>query len=245
MQKTQRKLIISIMVCICYLCAIYSHKMEASASEKELERFNNEFIADADLQIKDDNIVILSKTSLLGTTGSGERQYVEDRLVLLAENAEKQEAIKNDVLDLRSNKERLRSSGGSSYKYTWDSSGTLKAYTRVYYSVSTYWGDDYYKITSVSGGYSYPEGSNGVSVKSQSLSLGQLGASKQGDIVYQDQTISISSSSWSKTPPSSWVEVNESRIPCVVGANYVLRLKRGTSSATWYVDFENNIVRNQ
>ena len=97
MQKTQRKLIISIMVCICYLCAIYSHKMEASASEKELERFNNEFIADADLQIKDDNIVILSKTSLLGTTGSSERQYVEDRLVLLAENAEKQEAIKNDV----------------------------------------------------------------------------------------------------------------------------------------------------
>ena len=137
MQKKQRKLITSILVCVCYLCAIYAYKAEVFASEKGLERFNNEFIANANLQIKDDNIVILSETSLLETMESGEKRYVEDRLVLLAENAEEQEILKNDVLKYRSGK---RSSGGSSYKYKWDSSGTLKAYTRVYYNVSAYAG---------------------------------------------------------------------------------------------------------
>lgn len=241
MQKKQRKLIISILVCVCYLCAIYACKTEAFASEKGSERFNNEFIANANLQIKDDNIVILSETSLLETMESGEKRYVEDRLVLLAENEEEQEALKNDVLKFRSGK---KSSGGSSYKYKWDSSGTLKAYTRVYYNVSAYAGDDYYKITSVTGGYSYPGGSNGVSVKSQSLTFGQTGASKQGGIVTQNSTVNISSSSWSKTPPSSWVEVNESKTPCLVGANYILKLKRGTSSSTWTVELTNNIVYN-
>ena len=241
MRNGQRKLITSILVCVCYLCAIYAYKAEVFASEKGLERFNNEFIANANLQIKDDNIVILSETSLLETMESGEKRYVEDRLVLLAENAEEQEILKNDVLKYRSGK---RSSGGSSYKYKWDSSGTLKAYTRVYYNVSAYAGDDYYKITSVTGGYSYPGGSNGVSVKSQSLTFGQTGASKQGGIVTQNSTVNISSSSWSKTPPSSWVEVNESKTPCLVGANYILKLKRGTSSSTWTVELTNNIVYN-
>ena len=94
------------------------------------------------------------------------------------------------------------------------------------------------------GGYSYPGGSNGVSVKSQSLTFGQTGASKQGGIVTQNSTVNISSSSWSKTPPSSWVEVNESKTPCLVGANYILKLKRGTSSSTWTVELTNNIVYN-
>ena len=79
MQKKQRKLITSILVCVCYLCAIYAYKAEVFASEKGLERFNNEFIANANLQIKDDNIVILSETSLLETMESGEKRYVEDR----------------------------------------------------------------------------------------------------------------------------------------------------------------------
>ena len=83
-----------------------------------------------------------------------------------------------------------------------------------------------------------------VSQEAIAILVEETGASKQGGIVTQNSTVNISSSSWSKTPPSSWVEVNESKTPCLVGANYILKLKRGTSSSTWTVELTNNIVYN-
>lgn len=123
---------------------------------------------------------------------------------------------------------------------TIDSSLTVRIYSTIFYrKTSDSVGREQIKLTKVTGYYT-KSGSDGTFIGSQNVRLGQTGFT-QGSYKtqYKDYPLATSQSSWTLTPPSSWLPVYTSNNP-VVGATYTVTLKRASGS-TWSFDLSNNV----
>ena len=127
-----------------------------------------------------------------------------------------------------------RSQGGNSYKYAWDSTGSIKAYTQINYYIDT--SGSVYKgsITSITGGYTKYD--HTVSVISQTVNYGCV------DVQYfwQSDSSYPTGASWVIYPPSNWSAINLSQTGYrLMGVSYSLEIKR--NSSPWELTFLNDI----
>lgn len=244
------------LLCVCALSfAVVGNAKQLSESTSDIaEEFDDKFLKEADFYEDAEGNFVFTKTSkensVLTRSGAGANEYISDCVVLVGETEEVKKEIEEDIYKLKSGISPL-SSGGNNYAYAWDGSGASKIYTRVYYTVSTISGNDYYEITKVTGGFTGGSGTSGavvgsgVTVRSQSLSIGQTGRSaNEGMKTGQKRYINLSTSSrsWTQTVPSSWVAVNGDITPCLVGATLTVYFGRGDS--TWSATVKNNIIEN-
>lgn len=125
-----------------------------------------------------------------------------------------------------------------------DSSGTAKITITVNYEISTYRNQEYINITKATGkltacnGNSHTFG-NGVSVTSNTYSVGQSGFTKKSGFKNYNYNGSAScsvGSTWSYSP-SNWKAIC-SETSCQAGANQSIKLKR--RSSTWSLNLTNN-----
>lgn len=140
--------------------------------------------------------------------------------------------------------ENVRSSGGTTTLTDSDTAGCVSAYCTISWNSYTSNNREYLYLTSISGGYT-AEGSgsyiaSGVSVSEQTVTFGQSGFSADGNTVTQNTTKNIGTTarSFSYSIPSDWEPIAEDGKYAIMGANYVITLKRGTS--TWTCDILNN-----
>lgn len=160
--------------------------------------------------------------------------------------------LSGDIDDVFDEITRLVSrAGGSNYVYSSDTYGCAQFNTTVSYNKTTVSGADYYKITSITGGF-YDAGTTGsyvgenVYVTSHYINVSQCGTPISGTPTSISQTDSASFSnsnrSWSYTPPSSWVAIEDLAAYAIVGAQYYFTLARGASS--WTSHLNNAILLN-
>lgn len=144
---------------------------------------------------------------------------------------------KKSIEELEENISLIKKAPSSSqYREAMDKSISVKAYTRVYYQISEENNLDYFRIISVSGGYS--DGTDHVKVVSQALRIGCSGWYR-GGYAQQQKNYKPSTSAWSYNAPSSWHKVAKTG-GYYVGSYYSLTLKR-FSSNTWTMSISNNL----
>lgn len=118
--------------------------------------------------------------------------------------------------------------GGSA----WDSSRSVLASSRIYYTLVTHNGVPSVRLTRVSGSWSISDSS--VRLENRNYTYGQSGANTHRS----SGQINISSNSFNTTTPSSWAPAYIS--PSTnVGVTSRATLRRGTSS-TWSLTLTNN-----
>jgi len=115
----------------------------------------------------------------------------------------------------------------------WDSSGGVKAYSTVYYSVTYKDSVPYQDLSKVTGGWSVSDSS--ISLSNRKVDLGQSGGSLCGGVT-QKKSFTPSGNTFSYPAPSSWCAVS-SQVGSI-GANTSVTLKRGSSS-TWTLSLPN------
>jgi len=139
------------------------------------------------------------------------------------------------------------SEGGSQYRYKWDSTLGVKAYSTVYYRiVSDPRGSRHWDITSVSGGWQVEESTYILS--GMKVVVGQNGWSYWGGTV-SGQTITKypSSRTYSYTVPDSWVPVvasgSFSPTGSGVGTHSTVTIKRDSpyNTSSWTLSLTNNL----
>lgn len=140
--------------------------------------------------------------------------------------------------------ETLSTTSSDKYLSKYDSTYTIKIYTRLYYTITTSNGHKYLDLTKVTGGIS-GDGSgssliNGITIVGNSCVANQKGNNINGGTSKHTKTKTISNStrSWTFSDiPSSWVPVEDLGTNAV-NAIYTVKLKRTTS--TWSVSLSNN-----
>lgn len=241
-----------VMVLILTVCMVFNTIVYAEA-DVQIERSNdvNDFLKRAVCVEKDNSFIFTEKIEIsVNSTRSSEiKHYRQDTMVLYAEDVEKAKEIRDDLKRLKEN-DSLERSGGSNNKYAWDESGQVRAFSTVYYDLSYIGSSEYIKMTKISGGFESGVGSgasvgSGVSVTNQYIDVGQNGKSANGFEVNQTRfgvTFNNSQRNWTYTPPASWTPVDTQLAFTVVGVNYYVILKRGTSSATWKIHVQNLVA---
>lgn len=171
------------------------------------------------------------------TTSSNVTENVQKTYTIIPVTDEAKENLKLAV-------EKVRSSGGTTTLTDSDTAGCVSAYCTISWDSYTSNNRKYLYLTGISGGYT-AEGSgsyiaSGISVSEQTVTFGQSGFSTDGNTVTQNTTknIGTSSRSFSYSIPSDWKPIAEDGKYAIMGANYIITLKRGTS--TWTCDILNN-----
>ena len=136
----------------------------------------------------------------------------------------------------------LLRAGGSKELTKSDTAGCVSAYSVINWTNTTISGRSYVYLTSVSGGYS-AEGSgsyisSGVTVTDHKVSIGQSGFVSGGGYDTQNTTKDIGTSKRSYSYSVNWTPVEDTSGKTLMGTNYVITLKRGTS--TWNCEINNN-----
>lgn len=222
---------------------------EAALVDKEIQILDSDamtmdFIENAKYYEDKNGNFVFEKVEKLATAGTkalaamgGDIKvdnYAKETLVIVPTNNEERVRIQKAIKEIQ-NPIITRSSGSGSQEFDeWDKTGSILAYLKVEYSLSTVDGIQYAKLTKVSGNHSRT--SSGVSVKSQFVRYASQGFYNGGYQTKSD-TYKPTSSSWSKTPSSTWKAVDTSA-SCLIGANYELTVGRGSSS--WSFTIENN-----
>lgn len=181
-----------------------------------------------------DNSVTLRNTEVLNTKTrsiNSSTNHVANVLTLVAtDDSTREELLANSTND------------AAKYKSATDSSGTVKIYTRIFYTVTNSGGHYYLDLTKVTGGFS-GSGSganlgNGVYVTSQSCTARQKGIDINGKNRNYSKTKDFDKTkrSWSFTVPSSWAPI-EDLSSFVTQASYTVKLKRTNSN--WSVTCTN------
>lgn len=249
------KKIIALLLCgvLCFWTTAFAAEANQVSEPKEdlAKEFDNDFLKEAEYYVdKDGNFVFtkVSKENSIATrSGISEKECVSDCVVIAGVTEEAKEEIAVDIQKLRSGVEPLSSVDGSSVKNKWDTSGSIKAYLRVYYNEYTYGsGKQAMKITKVTGGYATGSGSaiigSGVSLKSQKMTMGQNGfTTPTGYTSSQKASYTKTGQNWSQSAPSSWKGVDIESSPYIIGANLTITLGRGTG--TWTVDIQNILAQ--
>lgn len=125
--------------------------------------------------------------------------------------------------------------GGSTYKYDYDSTVSVKAYSTIYYSTKVSGGLTYYCLTSASGGYTILDSS--VAVTSQSVHCVETGLNTSSFTIDKHSYANPSSNSWStSTGFSDYIYLTDYGL---FGAKYTLNLKRTSGSSTWSFTLNN------
>ncbi|MGG4263740.1 hypothetical protein [Peribacillus simplex] len=125
-------------------------------------------------------------------------------------------------------------SSGSRNANKWDSSKGVKAYSTVYYNISTQDTVPFHDMTKVTGGWTRDDSS--IALSGRKVELGQSGGSKGCGAVSQSKSYSPTGNTYSYTPPSSWCPVS-TKVGSI-GTNSTVTLKRGGS--TWTLKLVNN-----
>ena len=219
---------------------VYQSGSEFPTIVKETESdeviIDEDFVKNAKCSIDKNNNIYLTKVSSLNDSKSESiiDKEVSENIVIVPKSVSEKDEILEEI---QRSKATTKSSGGSLYQYKWDKTGTVKIYSKVFFTKIKYKKMWYADITKVTGGYK-SEG-NGVTRKSDTLTIGQEGKRKS-DFKYKSysKTYSNLGKSWSKTPPSSWEPVCIDTKPHTVGCTYKVTLKRGSSS--WSVTLDNN-----
>ena len=218
------------------LLVITSIPTFAFASDNNaLETITDTFFDSAKVVEVTDDSVTLQNVETLDTRTENNHTYVDkctNQLTLVA-------------TDDSARKELLATSTEDAYKYksATDSSGTVKIYTRIFYTVTNSGGHYYLDLTKVTGGFS-GSGSganlgNGVFVTSQSCTARQKGIDINGQNrnYSTTKTFDKTKRSWSFTVPASWAPI-EDLSSFVTQASYTVKLKRTNSN--WSVTCVNN-----
>ncbi|MED3645609.1 hypothetical protein P4475_02005 [Halalkalibacterium halodurans] len=120
---------------------------------------------------------------------------------------------------------------GSTNRSKWDDSVSVRAYSTIYFTESTYRGMDYVRLDKVTGGWQRSDTS--VSLSNRKVVLGCSGT----PVGSQTTTRNPTTNSFSYTTPSTWKRVTA--VQSIVGVNTTVTLKRGTSSQ-WTLKLTNN-----
>ena len=124
-----------------------------------------------------------------------------------------------------------------------DSSGSIRGYVNVYFSCSTKSGLEYVKINKVTGGYE--KEARTVAVNTQSVEVHQKGRTYSSGTKAQTKKYAKgSSTSWTITPPASWIPVSQDTVGTMVGAKCTYGLKRTTNGETWKFSVNCPVVTN-
>lgn len=210
---------------------IISNSNLTLASEESNEvNLTREFLQEA-TAYEENGIVVLKRERAVSTQ-SIQSEHIQDVVWLLP----KEECSSSDLLaDIKS----FTYSRGSGHKYEEDSDSSLsvKAYTTVYYTTSKQDILTYYSITSVQGGVVILD--SWVTVPNHKLTIGQVGSRCFDQIAYYPLT----QSSWSCTPPSTWMAVTDGDGMGTVGCFYELTIKR-PNGYTWKLELSNNLFSN-
>lgn len=249
MNKIKKMMFLMLILCIFFYTPVYAETEVQTTYTNDV----NDFLRSA-VCVEKDNSFVFTETKEIDTNNARSseiKNYRQDTMILYAEDAERAEKIRDDLRRLKES-DSLERSGGSNYKYAWDESGQVRAFTTVYYELSYRGSSEYIKMTKVSGGFESGTGSgsgavvgSGVSVINQYIDVGQNGKSANSFETNQSRfgiTFSNNQRNWTYTVPASWNPVETQSALTVVGVNYYVELKRGTSSTTWKIHVQNLVA---
>lgn len=221
-------------------------KVDNTASYVKLN-INYSFVKDTEFY-RDNfgNIVFYRRLPVMGNSDS----YISEKTMLTADTNELRNKIYNQVIEIKDSDNIIKSTGGDHGEYAWDSSGSVKIRSRIYYTTAKNSKDKftYAKISKVTGGYSPDNGhiGSGVRVKKQKLKIVQKGK-RWSDFKYTDSQEdkyepAASANSWKKSAPGSWQAVCTETPLTSVGCTYKVYLLRGTSNKSWSVELKNTPI---
>ena len=203
----------------------------------------DKFLSKASLVSATEKQVTLKTTDVLHVSNTGRSEgevaKVDTSITFIANS------IKDGQEMLKEAKTLSKSDSNYNYKKKWDSSKQVKIYTKIFYTDKEFNGEEYYKLTKVTGGIkagghgNYTEG--GVYIDDNSCYVAYFGKDQNGHTKQFDKTNDYSNSkrSWSYSLPNpSFIETSASGSG--MGARSTVRLKRG--SHTWSVSLVNNCL---
>lgn len=206
------------------------------------DNLTKQFIKNSDSYEVEDGNYIFKKTEKISSTNKNslkstkEGMYKTTTMVIFADTDDEKADLEKAINNITNSVSTSSSSGGSNYVYKWDSSDYIKGYCTAYYDLEN--NDEYATITSASGGYT--GGGSGVSVKTQSVLVGQSGKTYSNGTKAYTMSKTPTGKTWNYSTPSTWKAVEASAVSAG-GVTYILRIKRGTSTSTWKLEI-NNLV---
>lgn len=192
----------------------------------------------------DDGIKKTVKDTFVDKSKAGEEHIREENVEIDLEEVSKSEKIAKKIKNSFGVEAVYASDTTTQTKNRSDSTGTANIKLVVKYVISTYSGDEYARITKVTGKVTACNGSkvrfgSGVSMVSNKFVVAQWGKTKKaGTKNYRkEQTAGCSvGATWTFTP-NDWLAVNID-MDCILGAKQTITLKRGNSK--WTLTVSNN-----